>query len=244
MTRSKNAINTSLGVFCFWLGIVNSSYSMGLRSFVALPVEKEGTVIRLLLEQVEKTDTDILTTSAAYGFSAKQTLLLGLPYRISPTGDNRQGDVSVLYRHIIWQEDRASGTDRLGVLGGTIIPSDNNSDAAIQAGFVYTHFKDRHEIDIDVLYHEGLENRADSGRYDISWQYRLSPEVRPNWGIAREVNGVLELNGRWQQGNDVIDQITAGLQWIHQKIVIEGGIVEDLNNTNETRYIISTRFHF
>ena len=244
MMQSKNVITTGLGIFCIWLGLINSSYSMGLRSFVALPVEKEGTVIRLLLEHIEEADSDILTTSAAYGFSAKQTLLLGLPYRISPTGDNRLGDVSAMYRHIIWQEDIASGTDRFALLGGVIIPTENNRDAAIQAGFVFTHFLDRHEIDIDALYQGSIENRADHGRYDISWQYRLSPIVRPDWGIAQEVNSVLELNGRWEQGNNITNQLTAGLQWIHQKIVIEGGIVEDLNNTNQTRYFISSRFHF
>jgi hypothetical protein len=244
MKQNRNAIATILCLFFLWFGFANSSYSMGLRSFVALPVEKEGGVVRLSIEHAEEADTDILTTSAAYGFSAKQTLLLGLPYRLSPAGDNRQGDVSALYRHIVWQEDSPSGTDRLGFLGGAIIPTKNDRDAAIQAGFVFTHFKNRNEIDIDALYQEGMGNRDNSGRYDISWQYRLSPVERIDWGIEREVNSVLELNGRWNQGNNITHQLTAGLQWIHQKIVIEGGIVKDLNSANETRYISSTRFHF
>jgi len=217
---------------------------MGLRSFVALPVDKGGTVIRLLFEHAKDADTDSLTTSAAYGITARQTLLLGMPYRLSASEESRQGDVSVLYRHIVWQDDRLSGTDRLGLLGGVIVPTENDRDAAVQAGFVFTHFKNRHEIDIDALYRIGVDSRANSGLYDISWQYRISPVERPDWGITQEINTVLELNGRWIQGNNMTHQITAGLQWVHQKLVIEGGIVKDINNDMETRYILSTRFHF
>jgi len=166
------------------------------------------------------------------------------PYRLTPTGGNRQGDVSALYRHIVWQQDSFSGTDRLGLLGGAIVPTVSNRDAAVQAGFVFTHFKNRHEIDVDGLYQSGQGSRADSGRYDLSWQYRLSPSDRLDWGISQELNSVLELNGRWNEGNNITHQLTLGLQWIHPKLVIEGGVTKDLNNTNEVRYILSTRFHF
>lgn len=94
------------------------------------------------------------------------------------------------------------------------------------------------------MYQLGIDNRLDSGRYDLSWQYRLFPVDRPNWGFASELNTVVELNGRWAEDNTVTHQLTLGLQWIHQKVVIEGGMVNDLNNANETRFILSTRFHF
>jgi hypothetical protein len=138
---------------------------MGLRTFVALPVDKEGKVIRLTAEHVE--DTDKLTISTAYGINADQTLLLGLPFRLSQSGSHRLGDVSVLYRHIVWQEDRLSGTNRLGLLGGIIIPVDNNRAFAAQTGLVFTHVKNRHEIDIDALYQAGIDNRPESARYDL-----------------------------------------------------------------------------
>jgi len=240
----KNSIASSIGIICLWFGVINSSYSMGLRSFVALPVEKEGTVIRLAFEHAKDSDTDDLTTSIAYGLSSKQTLLFGLPYRISPTGSNRQGDVSALYRHIVSQKDSQSGTDRLGLLGGVIVPTEDNRDTAAQAGLIFTHVKNRHEIDIDALYQYGIGRRTDSGRYDLSWQYRLSPSEYPDWGLGQEINSVLELNGRWTEGSVITHQVTAGLQWIHQKLVIEGGIVKDINNTKETRFILSTRLHF
>ena len=60
-----------------WVGFAVSGYSMGLRSFVALPVEKNGAVARLTLERTKGTDT--LKTSTAYGVSAHQTLLFRIP---------------------------------------------------------------------------------------------------------------------------------------------------------------------
>ncbi len=227
---------------CLWLGVSGSGYSMGLRSFVALPVEKGGAVIRLTF--VNEKEADTLVTSAAYGVDANQTLLLGIAYRGSPTNGDRQGDVSALYRYIAWKKDSSSGTDRLGLLGGAIVPTKNDNDAAVQAGFVFTHFRNRHEIDLDVLYQSGLDDRLDRGRYDISWQYRISPIKRPQWRLTQELNTVLELNGRWTENHNITHQVTAGLQTIHQKLVVEGGVVRDINNNHETKFLLSTRFHF
>jgi len=229
-----------LGSSC--IGFVSTTQGMGLRSFVALPVEKDGAVMRLAFEHTKDADTDSLTTSAAYGLSSKQTLLLGFPYRLSPAGNNRQGDISLLYRHSVIQDDSSSGTNRLGLLGGVVIPTDR--DLAIQTGFVFTHFNNRHEIDIDALYQAGLDDRPDNGRYDLSWQYRLSPVEYPGWGIAQEWYSILELNGRWREGRAVTHQLTTGLQWVHQTWVLEGGVAKDLNNEKELRYLLNIRFHF
>lgn len=218
--------------------------AMGLRSFVALPVDKGGSVLRFLTNYNLDTDTSVLFTSLAYGISGTQTLLLGIPYRLSPNGDSRQGDVSALYRQTLWQNDTADGTNRLAFLGGFIIPTNTGIDGATQAGVVFTHFKDKHEIDLNVLYQKGFDNRMDSGRYDISWQYRISPTMLPDWGIADEVYSVLELNGRWKQGNTMSQQITMGLTWVKPKLVIEGGLVKELNNQEDTHLVVSTRFHF
>ena len=230
------------------LGLTQALQAAGLRSFIALPVDKGGTVVRFQLEHARDSDADKLLTSAAYGFSAKKTLLLGMPYRLSPAGKNRQGDVSVLFRQIISQNDFLNGTGRLGLLGGAIIPTDKDRDAAIQAGAVYTQYKGRHEVDVDALYQSGTASRADAARYDVSWQYRLLPAERPDWGIAKELNSVLEINGRWKQGDKLIHQATAGLQWIDQKWVLEAGVTQDLNEgksaNKELRYLLSARFHF
>jgi hypothetical protein len=217
---------------------------MGLRSLVALPVDKGGSVVRFTLESANKANTDYLITSAAYGISADQTLLLGLPYRIEPDGKDRTGDLSVLYRHISWREDKRDGTNRLGLLVGALLPSQTDDSSAVQAGLVFTHFKNRNEIDSDLLYRFGKNDRLDSARYDISWQYRLRPTRRPAWGLVPELNTVLELNGRWLEDEDIVHQLTTGLQWIHPQWVLEGGMARDIRNGNETRLILSTRFHF
>lgn len=240
----KNIKNRVYLFLFFTILVTTNVYSMGLRSFVALPVEKDGAVVRFSYEHTKDTNTDFMTTSAAYGLSSDQTLLLGMPYGLSPSGNNQMGDVSILYRHLIWKKDSFSGTKRLGLLGGAIVPTDSQRDGAVQAGFVYTYFKDKNEIDIDALYQKGLENRKNSARYDISWQHRLFPNNRPIWGLSQELNSVLELNGRYKEGDKITHQVTTGLQLINKKRVLEGGIVKDINNEKELRYILSIRFHF
>jgi len=230
-----------------WLLILSwafghSVFAMGIRSLVALPVEKGGAVVRLAVNQ--QTDSTQLTTSAAYGINPRQTLLMALPYRLSPSGKDRQGDVSILYRYIIWQRDHFQGTDRLGVLAGVSVPEQTNSDGAWQAGLVFSRFMNRHEIDLNALYQTGMGNRADSGRYDFSWQYRLLPKQHADWGISDELFSVVELNGRWQPLNGMTRQITLGLQWVKPTWVLEAAMVRNINHHQPDQYIVSTRFHF
>ena len=148
----------------------------------ALPVDKGGSVVRFTLESADGANTDHLITSAAYWISADQTLLLGLPYRIEPDDQDRTGDLSVLYRYISWREDKRDGTNRLGLLVGALLPSQTDDSSAVQAGLVFTHFKNRYEIDSDLLYRFGKDDLLDSARYDISWQYRLRPPGGPYGG--------------------------------------------------------------
>lgn len=230
--------------FYLTLFAASSLNAMGLRSLVALPVDTGGIVTRFSLESSDKADRDDLVISAAYGISASQTLLLGQSYRIDPAGKDRSGDLSLLYRHIVLREDYFAGTNRLGLLAGTLTPSQSSQDSALQVGLVYTHFKNRNEIDTDLLYRIGNGDRPDSARYDISWQYRLMPARRPAWGLTPELNTVLELNGRWRDDAETVHQLTAGLQWIHPQLVIEGGVVRDISNGDETIVLLSTRFHF
>lgn len=218
--------------------------AMGLRSFVALPVEKGGRVVRFLVEHNADDDIDTLFVNGAYGLNGKQTLLIGLPYRKSPSGEDRFGDFSALYRHIVWQKDTLTGTRRLGLLAGVVIPTESNRDPALQAGFVSTVYRDRMEWDVDVLYRLGLAERPDSAQYDLSLQYRLTPAQCPDWGIGAEWDAVIELNGRWREGETMVHQVTGGLLWVHRNWVLEGGVVQDLNHPDDTRYIFGTRFHF
>lgn len=221
-----------------------SLYGMGLRSFVALPLDKGGAVVRFQFERNRDAGVSLGIANFAYGIGVKHTLLLGLPLRLSPGGSDRWGDLGLLYRYTTWQQDYAGGTRRFALLGGVVVPTDDGRDAAIQAGFVFTSVSGRNEWDIDALYLAGMGDRADSGRYDVSWQYRLFPRQYPEWGIATELNSVIELGGRWTEGNELVHQLTVGLQWIHPRWVLEGGVFQDINGPEELHFLLSTRFHF
>lgn len=223
---------------------VQSIQAMGLRSLVALPVDKGGKVVRVQYLHNTDTNTDVLVTNVAYGLSGKQTLLFGLPYRLSPTGADRTGDLGVLYRRIIWQDDTTSGTRRLGLLGGAVIPTESDRDPRLQAGVVATFFEGRTEWDIDALWIQGLDAATNRARYDIAWQYRISPAEYPDWGIGQEWALDLELGGRWNEGSTMVHQATIGLQSIHRQWVFEAGLVQDLNGPNNMQLIFSTRLHF
>lgn len=218
--------------------------AMGIRSFVALPVDRGGWVSRF--QYLNNFDTDVSTfiTNVAWGLSGKDTLLFALPYRLSPSGPNRLGDFSAIYRHTLWQQDTKNSTRRLALLAGGVLATDSQRDGALQLGLVTTVFQARHGFDFDLLYRKGLGSRADDGRYDISWQYRLSPVEYPEWGFATEWYSVIELNGRWRRGHAMDHQITVGAQWVHHNWVLEGGLVQTINNNKETQVLISTRFHF
>jgi hypothetical protein len=216
---------------------------MGLRSFVALPVEKGGTVVRATVEHNTDADTTHAGVNVGYGINHRQTLLFGMPYRLSSGDGDRTGDVSALLRQIVLQSDTVSGTNRLGLLAGFIIPTDSDRDEAVQAGAVFTHFRGRNEIDLDVLYQQGLGDRDNRARYDLSWQYRISPSQYPEWGISPEWYVVTELGGRWSDAHSTIHQFTLGFQRVAKRWVFEGGVTQDLNNPHHTRFLIGVRFH-
>jgi hypothetical protein len=125
-----------------------------------------------------------------------------------------------------------------------VVPTDSDRDARLQIGGVATFYIDRTEWDIDALWVQGLGDAGNRARYDIAWQYRLSPAVYPDWGIEREWALDLELGGRWQQGNTLVHQVTVGVQSIHRRWVFEAGVVQDLNGADDTQLIVSTRVHF
>jgi hypothetical protein len=219
------------------------AHGMGLRSFVALPVDKGGTVLRAAIEHNTDTDTNLSLLNAAHGINHRQTLLFGVPYRLSSGEGDRMGDVSALYRHIVLQSDQDAGTDRLGLLGGVIIPTDSDRDEAMQVGAVFTRFRGRNEIDLDVLYQQGLGNRDNTARYDLSWQHRVRPSEYPEWGIPPEWYVVTELGGRWSEAHSTVHQFTVGFQRVVKRWVFEGGVIQDLNDPNHTRFLFSVRFH-
>lgn len=244
MKKLNNSVKLITSLTLFLLLIVQGAKAMPLRSLVALPLDKNGFVVRFYYEQLTTGDRENLVSSVAYGLSTKQVLLIAMPYQIKPKQGDGFADLSVLVRHTVFQDDFFLGTSRFALLAGVIVANDNKRDQAMQAGFVYSFFKKRHEFDIDALYQAGIDNRLDSGRYDISWQYRLSPSFYPDWGIAAELNSVFELNGRWTEGQKISQQVTVGLQWIKPTWVIEAGLIKGINKDKRLSLLISTRYHF
>jgi len=230
-------------VGCLIVVTSGSLWGMGLRSFAALPLEEKGIVFRLVDNESLDDNRNTLVTEFAYGLSGAQTLLFGIPYRLSPSGKHRTGDVSLLYRHMVWQQNFKAGTHRLALLGGGLIPTNKTSDGGAQVGFVATFYRNRHELDLDGLWMPGFGQSRNQALFDVSWQYRLWPLVYPATGLGSELNSVLEYNGRQQEGEHLIHQTTLGLQWIHPTWVLEGGLVKDINAPYETQLIVSVRFH-
>ena len=244
--RSKSMSNkwaTPLWIGLLGLCFQSSALGMGLHSFVALPVEKGGTVLRGVVSHDNESNVNQLTANLAYGIDHRKTLLFGVPYRLSSSDDKKLGDFSLLYRQVVSQIDEPKGTRRLGLLGGAVIPTDSSRDGAFQTGAVATWFRDENEWDIDALYQRGTDDRQASARYDLSWQHRLMPAVYPEWGIQSELYGVVELGGRWQKGASMVHQFTLGLQWTQGRWVLEGGVIQDLNSPDATGFLLSVRFH-
>lgn len=218
--------------------------AIGIRSFVALPVNKGGAVARTLGEHQAQRDINSLTGNVAYGLSGTQTLFLAVPYRLSDGEGQRLGDINLLYRHLLWSGRLTGKTLRLGAFTGVVIPTDSGRDYQLQLGGVMTAYWQRHEVDADFLWREGLGQAPDMARYDISWQYRLSPAVYPEWGIPAQWNSVVELSGRRQENNKVNHFVTAGIQRIWPQWVLEGGVSHDISGRAETSVLFSVRYHF
>jgi len=131
----------------------------------------------------------------------------------------------------------------LGLLGGALIATNKKSDGGGQLGGVATFYRGRHEVDFDGIWGQGFGRSPSRSQYDISYQFRLTPKVYPEIGLSPELYSVMEYNGRWLEGHPMVHQITLGLQWVHATWVLEGGIIQDINDPHDTRIIISTRIH-
>ena len=86
--------------------ITLNSFSLGLRSMVAVPIAEGDFVFRMMNNSLNKPYMDALGFGLAYGLPNDGALFIGMPYRLTPAGPNRTGNVSALYRYIIKREDR------------------------------------------------------------------------------------------------------------------------------------------
>lgn len=231
-------------LFILFCTLSLSAQASSLRSFIATPIEPGGAILRVLNEYNQDTETNQFITSLAYGISATQTVFFRLPYRTKPSRGHQTGDFAISYRHLIHQSFTQTRLLRVGLLAGVVLPTDNDREERIRIGAVMTRVSGRHEFDADLIWTDGLGNSADSARYDLSWQYRISPTKLPEWDPVNQINTVVELGGRWRDGNTTVHQLTLGLQWISQRIILEGGVVQDINGPHNTRYLVGARFRF
>ena len=221
-----------------------AAHAGGLRSLVALPLEPGGVVTRLQIVGSLTPDNTTIAGTILYGLTTRQTLIIGVPYRNLEFGDDGFGYVTGFYRGIVYQYDEPNATRRVAVIGGLRIPTDSSLDPQIAAGLVATVYKQRSEWDFDIVWMEGLGRSGNNARYDISWQYRLTPAEYPEWGIPTEWESVVELSGRYAEGSEMVHQLTLGALWVHPSWVLEAGVIQDLNGPDATSFLLGIRKHF
>ena len=221
--------------------IVTNSYALALRSFVAMPINKNGLVLRGINAINLNNGTNNLNGEAGYGLTAKQTIFATL---IKPGLGQARGDLSLFDRIIVWQQDQKEGTNRFGLLIGPVVPMNDNTDGGVQGGGVASFYYMRNEVDIDAIWSQGFGRSPNTAQYDISWQYRIYPAVYPEWGLGSSVNTVLEFNGSYKESNATVQEATAGLQWVNPTWIVEGGFIRDIaNGPHQTTLMLSVRAH-
>jgi hypothetical protein len=221
-----------------------AAHAGGLRSLVALPLEPGGIVTRLQVVGSSSPDNLLVSGTVLYGLTTRQTLIVNIPYRNLERGDDGFGYVTGLYRGVVYQHDEPGATRRVAVIAGLRAPTDSDLDPQVSAGLVATIYRQRSEWDFDFVWMEGLGRSGDNARYDVSWQYRLTPAEYPEWGIPTEWQSVIELGGRYAQGSEMLHQLTVGALWVHPRWVLETGIIQNLNGPNVTSFLLGIRAHF
>ena len=109
MKNLKNKVKSAAWIVLASLVNVQAAYSMGLRSFVALPIDLHGKVVRFSYEHLTGGDRGTFVTSAAYGLTNDKALLIGIPYKLSSNDEDSFGDLSALYRHTVLRDDLFAG---------------------------------------------------------------------------------------------------------------------------------------
>ena len=239
--RSRRAFTWLVALACL---VGDATYAGGLRSLVALPLEPGGIVTRLQVVRASSPDNTTVTGTVLYGLTTRQTLIFSVPYRDLERGDDGFGYLTGLYRRTVYQHDEPNATRRIAVIGGLRVPTDSDLDPQISAGLVATVYRRRSEWDFDLVWMEALGRSGNNARYDVSWQYRLTPSEYPEWGIPTEWQSVIELGGRYAEGTEMVHQLTVGALWVHPSWVLETGIIQDLNGPDTTSFLLGIRKHF
>lgn len=252
--------------------MASSALAQGINTNVALPVARGEGIWRSQLRFGRASDDPSPANREAQVLVSPQTLVLGITPRLtafatlpllahrsveSRSGTTRSdpavGDITLLGRYTLWWDDYAPlSTRRVALLAGVKLPTgaDRFGTETFDPllGGVATWAFDRHEIDLDALYSVSTQRRGfrqgDGVRYDVAYRYRLWP---PRFGgRLLQLNGLLELNGRWrdhnhQSGRWLVDSgghvlfVAPGLQLAAKRWILEASfqvpIVQDLNGS-------------
>ncbi len=236
----------------------------GINTDVALPVRKGGFVYRSQVRFVRASDDPtpmsrgidayMVPNVLVYGASQRTTLLGVLPYvlqavELTSAGTRQKshvdgfGDLTFLLRQTVYARDALQRTSRLGLLGGTVVPTGKEEFSAHSTGFllggVYTLQAGRHELDADLLYKVNTEGRGvtlgNELKYDLAYELRVSPWQWPERGTPSQVYAILEVNGTSKartvsDGVELSDTggtvvfLSPGIQWVTVRVIYEASV--------------------
>ena len=235
--------------------------AQGINTNVALAVAEDQGIFRSQLRYRRATDDPsgmgrkldalVAPQTLVYGVTPKLTAFATLPilaHRRRKLGDgsvdkdSAVGDFRLLGRYTFFADDYAPlSTRRAAVLAGMKFPTGSNRFGTPSFdpifGAVATWAANRHELDLDALYTVTTERHdfeaGDVFRYDLAYRYRFWPE---RFGKRLlQLNGILELNGRWS-GKTRMDGSTLaasggnllflspGAQFITKRFIVEASL--------------------
>ena len=274
----------SLGV----LSIPGVGVAQGINTNVALAVAEDEGIFRSQLRYRRATDDPSAMGRELDALVAPQTLVYGVTPRLtafatlpilahrrlelgdgSVRRDKAVGDFRLLGRYTFFADDYAPlSTRRVAVLAGMKFPTgaDRFGTPSFDPifGAVGTWAANRHEFDLDALFTVTTERHdfeaGDEFRYDLAYRYRLWPE---RFGRRLlQLNGLLELNGRWMgktrtngitveaSGGNVLF-LSPGAQFITKRFIVEASVQvpvwQDLNGPqleDDFTAVLSVRIPF
>lgn len=248
-------------LFACVLLLASAAGAQGINTNVALPVAEGEGIWRSQLRFGQASDDPTAADREVRALVAPQTLVLGVTPRLtafatlpvlayrraeSRAGSTRDdpavGDLTLLGRYTLWQDDYAPlSTRRAALLAGVKFPTgaDRFGTETFDPilGGVATWAFDRHELDLDALYTISTSRhgfrQGDRFRYDAAYRYRLWPDRFG--GRLLQLNGLLELNGQWSDrnrdgGRRVDDSgghvlfLSPGLQLVSKRWIVEASV--------------------
>jgi len=238
-----------------------AALAQGINTNVALAVAEDEGIFRSQLRYRRATDDPAGTGRELDALVAPQTLVYGVAPEItvfatlpvlahrrlepgdgSVKRDSAVGDLRLLGRYTFYIDDYAPlSTRRVAVLAGLKFPTGGDGFGTPSFdpifGAVGTWVAKRHEVDLDALYQvattrHGFE-AGDEVRYDLAYRYRLWPQRFGSRLI--QLNGVLELNGRWRDRTQVEGStieasggslllLSPGAQFIAKRFIVEASV--------------------